>query len=41
MVVDTVNTPATSNVLDPAFINNVNNMGTFTYSPLAEGLATI
>ncbi len=33
MVVDTVNTPATSNVLDPAFINNVNNMGTFTYSP--------
>jgi type IV pilus assembly protein PilY1 len=41
MVVDTVNTPATSNVLDPAFVNNVNNMGTFTYSPLAEGLATI
>jgi len=41
MVVDTVNTPATNNVLDPAFINNINNMGTFTYSPLAEGLATI
>jgi hypothetical protein len=41
MVVDTVNTPATNNVLDPAFINNINNMGSFTYSPLAEGLATI
>jgi type IV pilus assembly protein PilY1 len=41
MVVDTVNTPATNNVLDPAFVNNINNMGTFTYSPLAEGLATI
>ena len=41
MVVETVNTPATNNVLDPAFINNINNMGAFTYSPLAEGLATI
>jgi Tfp pilus tip-associated adhesin PilY1 len=33
-------TPAT-NVLDPNYINNINNMGTVTYSPLAEGLATI
>jgi type IV pilus assembly protein PilY1 len=41
MVVDTVNTLPENNVLDPAFINNINNMGTFTYSPLAEGLATI
>lgn len=29
------------NILDPNFINNINNMGTVTYSPLAEGLATI
>ena len=41
MVVDTVNTLPENNVLDSAFINNINNMGTFTYSPLAEGLATI
>ncbi|MBE9543250.1 MAG: hypothetical protein IMF02_02060, partial [Proteobacteria bacterium] len=41
MVVQTVNTPTTDNVLDPAFVNNINNMGTYTYSPLAEGLATI
>ncbi len=41
MVVDTVNTPTTNNVLDSSFVNNINNMGTFTYSPLAEGLATI
>jgi len=27
--------------LDSNFVNNVNNMGTVTYSPLAEGLATI
>lgn len=31
----------TTNTLDLNFVNNVNNMGTVTYSPLAEGLATI
>jgi type IV pilus assembly protein PilY1 len=41
MVVDTVDTLPENNVLDPNFVNNINNMGTFTYSPLAEGLATI
>ena len=30
-----------NNILDSAFVNNVNNMGTVDYSPLAEGLATI
>lgn len=29
------------NTLDSAFVNNVNNMGTVTYSPLAEGLASV
>ncbi|MCU0558817.1 MAG: PilC/PilY family type IV pilus protein [Desulfobacterales bacterium] len=29
------------NILDSNYINNINNMGTVTYSPLAEGLATI
>jgi type IV pilus assembly protein PilY1 len=41
MVVNTVNTLPENNILDPNFINNINNMGTVTYSPLAEGLATI
>ena len=41
MVVDTVNPLPENNILDSNFVNNVNNMGTFTYSPLAEGLATI
>ena len=41
MVVATVNTLAENNVLDSEFINNINNMSTVTYSPLAEGLATI
>ena len=41
MVVEAVNPLPENNVLDPNFTNNVNNMGTFTYSPLAEGLATI
>jgi type IV pilus assembly protein PilY1 len=41
MVVDTVATLPENNILDPNFINNVNNMGTNIYSPLAEGLATI
>jgi len=30
-----------NNTLDPNFINNLNNLGTVTYSPLAEGLASI
>ena len=30
-----------NNVLDANFINTINNMGTVTYSPLAEGLASI
>jgi len=29
------------NTLDSSFINNINNMGTVTYSPLAEGLARV
>ncbi|UCG14623.1 MAG: hypothetical protein JSU72_09330 [Deltaproteobacteria bacterium] len=41
MVVDTVAADPSSNILDSSFVNNVNNMGTVTYSPLAEGLATI
>ena len=28
-------------ILTPAFMNNINNMGTVTYSPLAEGLSSI
>jgi type IV pilus assembly protein PilY1 len=30
-----------NNTLDPNYVNNVNNMGSVTYSPLAEGLASI
>jgi type IV pilus assembly protein PilY1 len=41
MVVDNIAALPENNVLDPNFINNVNNMGTVIYSPLAEGLATI
>ncbi len=41
MVVDTLAALPENNVLNPNFINNVNNMGTNIYSPLAEGLATI
>ncbi len=33
-------TPA-ENILDPNYINNINNMGTVTYSPLAEGIAAV
>jgi len=40
-----VNTPLATlpedNSLDPNFVNNINNMGTVTYSPLAEGLAYV
>ena len=28
-------------IVDPNFINNINNLGTFDYSPLAEGLASV
>jgi type IV pilus assembly protein PilY1 len=41
MVVDTVNPHPEDNILDENFVNKVNNMVTFMYSPLAEGLATI
>ena len=30
-----------ANILDPNYENNINNLGTVNYSPLAEGLATI
>lgn len=30
-----------ANILDPNYVNNINNLGTVTYSPLAEGLATV
>ncbi|OGQ98935.1 MAG: hypothetical protein A2505_03360 [Deltaproteobacteria bacterium RIFOXYD12_FULL_55_16] len=33
--------PSSSNVLQSNFVNNINNMGTVNYSPLAEGLASI
>ena len=40
-----VNTPLAAlpenNTLDSAYVNNINNMGTVTYSPLAEGLAKV
>ncbi len=40
-----VNTPVAldpqNNTLNSSFVNNVNNMGTVTYSPLAEGLAQV
>ena len=32
---------AANNTLNSNFVNNVNNMGTVTYSPLAEGLASV
>lgn len=40
-VVDTVANPVEDSTLDSSFINNVNNMGTVAYSPLAEGLADV
>ena len=40
-----VNTPLAAlpenNTLESSFVNNVNNMATVTYSPLAEGLASV
>jgi len=41
LVVSTLAEDPQDNILDSSFINNVNNMGTVTYSPLAEGLASI
>jgi len=40
-VVATLGATAADNVLDPNYINNINNMGTVTYSPLAEGIAAV
>ena len=40
-VVTTLGESAQENVLDPNYINTINNMGTVIYSPLAEGMATI
>jgi Tfp pilus tip-associated adhesin PilY1 len=40
-VVATLGATPQDNVLDPNYINNINNMGTVIYSPLAEGMATI
>ena len=41
MVVESLSTMPVDNVLDSNYVNNINNMGTVTYSPLAEGLAQI
>jgi hypothetical protein len=42
LVVDTPLAPMPEdNTLESNFVNNINNMGTVTYSPLAEGLASI
>jgi type IV pilus assembly protein PilY1 len=40
-VVATLGDTPAENLLDPNYINNINNMGTVTYSPLAEGMARI
>jgi Tfp pilus tip-associated adhesin PilY1 len=40
-VVATLGATPAENILDPNYINNINNMGTVIYSPLAEGLARI
>jgi Tfp pilus tip-associated adhesin PilY1 len=40
-VVTTLGATPEENVLDPNYINTINNMGTVIYSPLAEGMATI
>lgn len=40
-VVNTIHEDPNQNVLDPNFVNSINNMGTVTYSPLAEGLADL
>jgi len=40
-VVGTLGETPEDNILDPNYINVINNMGTVIYSPLAEGMATI
>jgi Tfp pilus tip-associated adhesin PilY1 len=40
-VVSTLGATPSENVLDSNYINNINNMGTVIYSPLAEGMASI
>ena len=40
-VVATLGATPADNILDPNYINNINNMGTVTHSPLAEGMARI
>jgi Tfp pilus tip-associated adhesin PilY1 len=40
-VVTTLGAVPEDNVLDPNYINNINNMGTVIYSPLAEGMGTV
>jgi Tfp pilus tip-associated adhesin PilY1 len=40
-VVSTLGATAPENILDPNYMHNINNMGTVTYSPLAEGMARI
>jgi len=40
-VVSTLGGVPADNVLDTNYVNNINNMGAYLYSPLAEGLASI
>jgi hypothetical protein len=40
-VVTTLGATPEENILDPNYINTINNMGTVIYSPLAEGMVTI
>ena len=40
-VVTTLGAFPADNILDPNYVNNINNLQTVTYSPLAEGLASI
>jgi Tfp pilus tip-associated adhesin PilY1 len=40
-VVGTLGATPEENILNSDYINNINNMGTVTYSPLAEGMTTI
>jgi len=40
-VVTTLGAVPEENILDPNYVNNINNMNAFLYSPLAEGLASI
>jgi Tfp pilus tip-associated adhesin PilY1 len=40
-VVNSLGADAADNILDSNYVNNINNLQTVTYSPLAEGLASI